>query len=441
VKCITAWWFWLLIAALLLAGVALGIRTSSVRQWERTKAAFRAQGLGTGFPDLVARAPAVDEDRQERLWAWLERSKRMAWMNRPPTLPPLPMPAKPSRQAQAEAERSAKVFADGRADLADLEALLDEGPVVCSLLGWIRKDFPHPEQTPYEVIAQGRIANLLGCRGAASWWVHAAIVTGDLHALDHLDAWTVAHAQPGCLIDAMVAIAVDEYREDAYWRLALAGRLDDPRLSRWTAETAPHGAWGAAGFDGERMAFHGPLVEHGYGNPKLFFGSHIAMGPCDWLSLHAATASAVRYEAAVSQALRHGGPAPTYAQEGVHGWIAGYGIMAIAIPNLAECIAVYVEKQHLHRQRRQAALLLAAWRRDGVLPATWPTPTDPRLPPLVYERLSDSRFRLGVDPAGPPPSLVPADRIKGSQTGTAAGTKPIIDSRWSLELDCAAGWK
>jgi hypothetical protein len=99
-----------------------------------------------------------------------------------------------------------------------------------------------------------------------------------------------------------------------------------------------------------------------------------------------------------------------------------------------------------HRLIRAAAQAITAWN-AGALPANDDTTTIDRdvlagtdlLPPLVYERLSPTRFRLSIDPRAPLNPLLPTSRPEPlARFGHPAAEEPLVDDDWWLELDCAA---
>jgi hypothetical protein len=105
-----------------------------------------------------------------------------------------------------------------------------------------------------------------------------------------------------------------------------------------------------------------------------------------------------------------------------------------------------IQAMHQDRTRRAMTRAILAWRAD-TLPTVEQAETqlaphlhaDPHLlPPLRYERLSPTRFRLSVDPNGNLPAFIPRSvLIRESACGQPAAKQTYVEQRWSVELDCA----
>jgi hypothetical protein len=106
-----------------------------------------------------------------------------------------------------------------------------------------------------------------------------------------------------------------------------------------------------------------------------------------------------------------------------------------------------IESANRHRLIRCASVIASTYRRRGALPATMPSEApaaaiDADQPALLYERLSPSRFRVGIDPAGPLPPAIPAAHWKearyASEIGQPASKPAACLYRWSCEIDLDA---
>jgi hypothetical protein len=105
-----------------------------------------------------------------------------------------------------------------------------------------------------------------------------------------------------------------------------------------------------------------------------------------------------------------------------------------------------MREQNRHRLMRAAARAILAWR-AGALPesAAQAQPimgaelhADAQIfPPLIYQWLSPTSFRIGIDPFGPLPAFATREQV--SRVAPASGTareSSVIEGQWSLQLDC-----
>jgi hypothetical protein len=125
-------------------------------------------------------------------------------------------------------------------------------------------------------------------------------------------------------------------------------------------------------------------------------------------------------------------------------------VASLTLPNLTECGVVAIESANGHRLARCAAAVADVYRRTSTLPEAIPAfatsaAIDANAPALLYERLSPSRFRIGIDPTGPLPPAIPADRWKATFYASTLGAPPAKTTafagrgaRWSCEIDLDA---
>ena len=120
--------------------------------------------------------------------------------------------------------------------------------------------------------------------------------------------------------------------------------------------------------------------------------------------------------------------------------------------NSSAFIATTIETSYGHRLSCVAGTIAVRYRSGAglptdaaalvaLLPATALDARDADDPALRYERLTPSRFRIGLDPAGPLPPMIPADRWGpgyASTIGTPSSTKAADVRCWSIEIDLDA---
>ncbi len=419
------WYHWTVATITLLVLVpvvaAMAWRAEGFRRYDAVVAEQKARGVSTTLDELIALAPAVDRTRQRRWRAWMDRGLNIGvdsvhldsagfddWATGVTSGPP------------------AKVLDDLRkveTYLADGRALLAEGPAVLTGFGWMdehfasgRRDCLHASMLP--------LANLLTCRLMASGSGVAALVadqpTSDLAALDGMSASFAASAT---MIDAMIAIALDAIRDEAYLRLAVLGRLDDAAAQRWLREEPRAITIMADALRGDRLLGVTPLMADERAQTLAsgdLFGLDLdpAQRALWFIFTSHDCATGLRLHQHAEERLRRLRPdAPSWQTQhrGMYG--AGFFIFA----NLGESAIMAWEYDTTHRLRRLGLRLMmsaqavpadhdafvAAYANDIHLAA------GPDRASLVYERLSERRFRLSIDPATPVPDFADPARIPG----------------------------
>lgn len=447
------WWMWLIAAGLVLLSAGLVIRWHGLARLAETQAELRRLGYPTTMEELVATAPSVDRDRQARMS--LLMNSRAKWMdNIHHALPANDL--RESRFAAADLAKRDQALQDGASSMAELERLLAEGPVELSVFGWCERDPAKLRSIDVNRAASSPLPNLTGVRAFVDWWSIQACLAADPEPhLRNLDRLIACQKHPGTLIDAMIGLACHEIRDQVHLWLACRGRLADERLRSWAGE-APHQlAWCAGGYAGERCVFQEPLSRMRWDRGSLTFLGGGFFSGC-WMFLRSwptqghEAASTISILATVETDLL-GRPRPT-PRPTPFGYVSPLG--QLLTHNLIECSITATEAATRHRLSRCAALVAAAFRRNGVLAAAMPPDAPARAinanqPALHYERLSPSRFRIGVDPHGPCPPLIPPDRwvdrwpaaTQPGMIGTPAitrATTPSKDARWALEIDLDA---
>jgi hypothetical protein len=442
------WWWWLIAIVLLVATALIAVRIGGQRRLEATQAELRAAGFAVTPVELVAQAPPVDVDRQNRLWR-LVGWPAPGWMDEHQRVPISRTLAEPPPMAPADVDRLDRVLAAAAPDLDELDRIFAEGPVLLSGLGWVERDPTRLASVDIATIAATRIPNLLAVRALCQVSAHRAVAAADPEAdLRRLDAILDAQRHPAVLIDGFIAIAASAIRDQAHAWLALRGRLPAERLAAWAAETPPQRQFAAAGMAGERCLFQEPLGRLHWGFGGLS-GSTRLFSECVWFvrvwPTQGYEIACMQAAAARAQATLTDQPQPSEQ----HMPFAAMGpLMELGMMNTTESMVTACEAANRHRLVRAIALIAQAYRRTGRLPAELPPGMDagtlaPDLPALRYEIFPPARVRVGIDPAGPLPPSVPADRWKpgyGSSIGGPPRNLPVSpdSERWSLEIDLDA---
>ncbi len=283
---IRRWWFWCLAGIAAMACLILAIRFASDIAWWREKAAARAAGRGATFADLVGQAPAVDDQRQALLFALSARIHAAPWSQRCPRAIPelLSRPLAPSTTAAAVSPGD---MAARDKDLAELGSLLDGGPLVWGMPGWIKHDFPRPGQATVAQASSLRSASLYTCVLAADEYAEQAL-HGDQSGLRRLDELLGAVDHACSTSDQLLARAVAPLRDLAYLDGICHGTVPSSRVVAWLAEASPMPSIAASALDGERLCYFATLAEHG-----LDRGALRALSYGDWGTSAAAVVDAM----------------------------------------------------------------------------------------------------------------------------------------------------
>ncbi|MBA3698776.1 MAG: hypothetical protein H0W78_07970 [Planctomycetes bacterium] len=463
------WWHWLLLVVvfvlLLIFTVLLTLRTAGRADYQRVLTDLRAKGKVATLDEFIAQAPQVDVEIQEAWHRWSspgidypESSRRNfnqeleAW----------------NRYVMGEApapEAVLKEIEDTRALMEPARRLLQHDTLLVSALGWIAQDLP-PGKRSLPHAASARIPSLLSTRALAYWLHHAACTESDPRpALDDLDRFHRALSRPGCLLDAMIWIAIANIRNETYVHLALLGRLPETNRQAWMNEPSKLIAGIADGFDGERTWFNDSWAN--MGEEMSFFSSFttgrvmiddisfgagptdpwmewlsfrwLYSGPWMWATTHHDSAVTAELEAHISARLRGETtlPIPDWTVTQPRYW--GYG--AIGVPNLMESAITALEADAKHRICRLAVMLLIQAPTHGlpadltalmqrVDKATWLEPPGDHLH-LTYERLDEHRFRVVINPTSPVPNFDDPARmaLRTKASGAPANKASLVIER------------
>lgn len=211
------------------------------------------EGHGASFTDLAASAPPVDGVRQMRARAWMKKPVPTKAHGATPAWIAWRLEGETPDAAALEAHEAFRPMAEA------LAALLEPGDLCLTSLGWLPAD---PARATFKERVGGFIPNLLSVRAACRFYaLEASLAEDPTPALDALDRLHRSMDRPGGLIDAMIAVACDDLRDEAYVVLRLGGAVDDARLDAWLAE-APRGRRLVAdALRGERLRIAAPLAQ------------------------------------------------------------------------------------------------------------------------------------------------------------------------------------
>lgn len=431
------WWWWPILAVVLVLIAIASIRMHGWSRYQAVRDDLVARGMKTTPAEWLALAPPVDAGRQARMRNLLEgkgdwrewrcgtiRDLREGW-NRP---------AKGTPTVE-------QTLADGASTVREAERIMDEGPVVLSWYGWAN----HDPTVPASTLMNTPVPNLLGTRAIANWWAHSAVTAADpLPYLKRLDQFTDSFNRPGCLIDAMIAVAVASIRDQTYIYLATRHRLDEATASHWIEEPTYLRPLMADAFTGERCIGLMPLAKTPFSRqfdffPSLGHGQGTLATCAGWLFLNHGFAQALAESARSEAGLRNQALPPSY--------VGPENAMVGLWGNFDECAIIAYQADYHHRLIRIAGAIALSHQPGSELPADATAlaallppgtlDTRPDEPDVRYERLGPARFRVGCDPATKAPAGVPSGRIN-SLIGTPASTNSFEDRYWSLEIDLDA---
>jgi hypothetical protein len=445
---VSRWWFWLLILVALAVSALVAVHIAGMRRLDDLQAELRGLGYATTMEELVALAPPVDRDRQDRFRRIME--SRGPWMENVHHAMPS-MTLSEQRHQPKDLERRDRALRDGATDMQAITSLFDEGPVELSMFGWCERDPAKLRTISLSTAAATPLPHLLAVRAFANWWSIRSCLDSDPEPhLRNLDRLAASMHRPGTLIDAMIAIAVSAIRDQTHLWLATRDRLGEERLSAWSTEMPHHLAWIASGFAGERCLFHEPFSRMTWdfsavaGSPGGYIRDvwmFLLLRPTQGHECAYGISSLAGIEGRLL-----GRPVPAVREMpfGYRGIFIG-----LAMPNLFESVTTAAESANSHRLSRLAAVIAVFHRRTGTLPALTDLPRGllagqgPDLPALLYETFPPHRFRIGIDPTGPLPPSVPADRWTSKDYASAIGQPPSKlpqspNRRWSMELDLEA---
>ncbi len=340
-----------------------------------------------------------------------------------------------------------------------IRILLEEKPIV-STAGYLASCLPMDKRNRPESYHKLNIPNLLNSRSFATWLrCELFLNPHNTKALNAFDAYVHSFVSCGTLIDAMIAIAIQRIRDETYLTLAYYRRLPSAVFEPWCNET-PNGLLLVSdAFVGERVIFIDGLmmslgqqlqhVNYYFGGSPLSTWESIMepfYGVYFWSTIHHDAALITHSHQCISTRLRgiKSVTIPPYDKDQFWG-ISG----ALMMPNLIESGITALEHGANQRLCRLATRIMNDVK--APLPAdtellcrqfpyakNYVHPTGDTFL-LLYERLSDTRFRLLIDPASPPIDFDDTSRMRSrcNQLGKPAARERIITKNLTLELDLA----
>lgn len=427
---------WLIAAALVLLSAAIAVRIQGFQELREMQRVLRAAGRPADPVAWVASAPPADPARQDELRRILQR--RMPWSDEAARLWSCGDLCEP-RPDPARGGRIAAVLRDGAGDANDLWALMDRGPLLVSAFGWLPRDAAALQRLSAEEAAATYCPNLLTCRAVTHWLALQATTAADpAPSLDRLAAWRACLRHPAILIDSMVAVAIDRIVDETHLWLAVRGRLPPAQLQRWLAEPPDQRRLCADGCAGERCLFWETWSRMGIETGVAALAWSVsagwqasALGIAAWPLLGHDCARGFAAMTSAERWLRGAGPV-MQADGGPFGIQGPFARIGLA--STESIIGIGWTGEVQHRLARAAGGIAVRFRIDRELPATLDLPGDP---PLVYERLAASRFRVGVDPALALPAGSPSLSIS-SDTGKPASRRAALVQQHAIEIDLDA---
>ena len=488
---LTTWWLaWPMIIAACFAGLVV-LAVGTVLIWRAViaaglpadpLAAYVAQlppaqhdvafpnGPGThryrSIEALIARIPPVDEARQSRIRKWLTQdgtSKPWAWLaisaqtNKEEEIP---------RATDLRKSTTPLVEATDQRVLLALESLMPDllaPDATLTEAGWLAQEYRDGQFTHWGVITDLVTANTYGPRYVQRALSRRAISMADPHAtLLELDALTAAlHRGTYTLISALMASAFDANRDDTYLRLALHGKLSAADLQRWCQEPPLTSQRLDQALMGEPLLCAFPAMDDvlrwGDGAMAGDFTppAEASLGFADWLNrpwLTSFVLASVNTCAWGRELVIGSGNLVAGRPEG--SWIAGLS-ERVSQPMIVNVTSAAAKNRLMHDGKRLMAWLIAESRLGKPLPATLDDAVQAvadghallggsaETYGLRYQRLSDTRFRLDIDPAGRSPAYADAVGLTtlvedSKPPATAEGAlAPVVIHAASWEADVA----
>jgi len=424
----------------LLISLVLSVRVASWQFLKRVETQIATAGLPTRPEELLTTDLVLDRGRQEQVRS-LMADGTGGW-------PRVDLSQVFNLQELSE-ETTAKLAKDRSLldpAMRDLGHLLDAGPISFAAL-----DLVEPQAVrdhPQEVIRFDMpIANLLTTRNAmqaASWDARQDPRLGRRRQDQRIKAWTHTHL----VIDAMIAIALADLRDQTYVWLATRGRLPDDVARAWEAEAPPQVRWAAEGFAGERVLFWGVALRQQMMTVALMeFGSNaasrVSLALLSWPIMPADFANGMGTMAQTEARIRGLPPLPSSNLPLIeHG-----ALTRVALANLEESVITAGLSSHSHRVRRLFGWIARYHARTQQLPDPTSLPQSltaatPDCPALAMEALSAHRVRVGPVIGAPPPRLVPTSRWPDPNGGPLLGAPALRTAakvgRFSMEVDLEA---
>lgn len=389
------------------------IGASNLRQ---VIANLHAAGKSTTIDDLRAKSPAIDAHLQNEWNAW---STRLYVLK---TTPLMPIPYKEwgdwiAGKASNPPDGILEDLNNHRSLMDDARLLLRNESLVISSYALLIGEFPADKKAMDEsdwTTLSPKIPNLLAIRMLAEWLERDALLSSypkdDLSDLDRL---IHSLSRPVLIVDAMIALVVEDIRNRAYLELAVAGRLPHSLRENWLAEHSHEKELVADGLRGERVLLAPLRIAHlsGYvpvlGDDYGLSDGHLLTWPMGLNDFAVEIDLTARFE----DVLREKMIAQFLKLNDVEGKIQSIVGFAKMLPFL---FSHGLDGEANHRLARLAVRILAVTKNGSSLPSSQgeivdligkDIEFDPGFDclKLRYDHVAPDRFSLSVDPRGPFP--------------------------------------
>jgi hypothetical protein len=279
-------------------------------------------------------------------------------------------------------------------------------------------------------------------------------------ALADVDAFAASmRRSPITLLSAAIADSLDRTRDNVYLRLVIQGKLGRDALHRWCQEPPLANRLIEEGYLGESLLLSLPRLEDylrwgeealtGQGPPE----NHMVPNIGDWLSRPKwiqMTLEADGFLGRIREAMAGRDQLSAIIRDAEQAGVLTH----LAIPNLAESGQYAAQLRLAHSGKRLMAWLIENSREGHPLPhalsEVGSAVADGKALMggsdltygLRYQRLSDSRFRLEIDPAGHSPTYADPGRLvglvqSGKPKGRSGSPSPpivILPTAWEADV-------
>lgn len=434
-----------------LAGYAAWHHASGLWKLRATQEALGKEGRGATIADLLKNIPPSDRERHEAWWRWQESAEKetrniddfyRAWDSDDARKWRIGLSTEPP----ADLLQSLKPFT---ASMTAMEPLLDKGPFIAGIAGHLvataRPDDPawllavfqgsHDYFTDkWHEDATLHVPLLIPLRVAGQVLtiktLTATTSTEREAAYRRLDALVAAHAHPIGIMETMEYFVLMAFRDDAHLWGALRRSIDPQRLRRWLDERTAFTSLqriGAA-YQAERLLRFDCLISLAYQGrlhqPTIYPGSD--RWSQHWITWwYGPTDLPIALEA-LADLERRIERGPTYPYQ-IDAWVnqlRPHPLAHTLVPNLMECGVTATQHEFIARRARVIATLNQDWMMTRSLPAdvdgvkqvlgpnaSW-LDRRPDTHELVYERLSDSRFRISINLNAGSDTFTPLERYQ-----------------------------
>jgi hypothetical protein len=418
-------------------------------QLRQVIATLHAAGKPTTLDDLRALSPPIDAQLQSDWNAW---NKRVI-DSKNPILIPLPYKEWNDWIAGKLPNPPDGIFADlnkNRGQVDEVRLLLRRDSLIISSFAWMATELPvgkkEIDESDYNNLLQ-RMPNLLVIRLLADWLKRDALLSSspaeDLSDLDRL-CHSLSH--PALLIDASIAMAADDIRNQTYLELAIAGRLPASLKEKWIAEPSQERTMVADGFRGERIIFapiriaqlsgYLPTMGDDYGLSTRYI--------MEWPNGLKDFAALIDLESRFEARLRYEKAAQSINNDDLEAKIQSQSIGGFA-KTIPFQYSLGLVGEARHRLARLAMRILGVTQKGNALPASLEElqnliGKDSAFEPggdclkLRYERIAPDRFSVSADPKGTFPPFYDLVNMKLDHAAFKKASDSIILNKLYMEF-------